>query len=37
MSNFRTHQEALEDALKGFLYYFKPELDEDSFVLDEDW
>jgi len=31
-------QEALEESLKGFLTFYKPELiDQTKFVLDEDW
>lgn len=36
--NCKTAQEAFEDALTGFLVYFKPELVKDTeFDLDEDW
>lgn len=38
LRNCQTIQEALDDALKGFLSYFKPELvDKTKFELDEDW
>jgi len=38
LHNCKTVQEALEDSLKGFLTFYKPELvDQTKFVLDEKW
>jgi len=38
LHNCSTVQEALEDSLKGFLTFYKPELVEKTkFVLDEEW
>lgn len=38
IKNWETVHEALDDAIRGFLHFFKPELvDQTKFVLDEDW
>jgi hypothetical protein len=38
MHNQKSVQEALEDALSGFMLFWKPEQkDQTEFVLDEDW
>jgi len=38
LHNYKTVQEALEDSLKGFLTFYKPELvDQTKFVLSDNW